>query len=516
MNIRTFLERWRSGIGERFKEIHRSRSRSFFFLTVCFLAGVAAYSLFVNMPFLPLALGLFFSIPAVVFFWNKPLHRLLVLAILLFLGGMARFAFLAESEKDGLALFENGNISLEGIVIKSKHSQRYTNILIEAEKIIKKDGDIRARGSVLLRLPPARDYAVGRKLLVSCELYEQKNWPKTAPRWACAPEAVRDLGAGEINILAKFVAVSRTGFINGLRAAFPEPQLSLAGGLLLGDDFGFSADLFNSFVRTGTAHIVAVSGWNVTLIANYILAAAIILGLSKKRALPLLLIFIFFYILLTGQGSSVVRAGIMGAVSGLAWHLGRPYRAKNALFCAAGIMVFLSPRILLFDIGFALSFAATIGLVVFYSKLRSLVGARPRFHIMVWIKETFLQTVSATIFTLPIILFVFGNVSLIAPVANLLILPAVPIATILSFAAGIAGMFSPIAGQAFGYLAWVPLTYMVRMAELLSAIPWSNISFSNLWTRIAIITAIVVLIALRVFLKKKKSETNPAWNIIER
>lgn len=496
------------------QEISRSRSRSFFFLVICFLLGIAFHSLFLSTPFFVACLLSLVSLTLVFFIKLYQREYIIIsLGVLFFSLGIFRFALHLEPWGNELVPWRDKNISIEGTVTKSVKGRASTIMMIRSEYLHTKTSSEKTNEKILIYLPKFREYEVGRALKLSCLLRQRKEWPRASPRWSCSPSSIREQGFGDLNFAENVTAITRRAFLNGLKVAISEPQLSLAQGLILGDDFGFSSELLQSFIITGTAHIVAVSGWNVTMVINALLVFLIFLGLPRARLLPVLLFFILFYVMFTGSGSSVVRAGIMGTLLSFASRISRPYRAKNAIAAAAAVMVAISPQILVFDISFILSFAATLGLVFIYPMFRRLIPKKNKIHILRAAGETMAQTGAATIFTVPVILFVFGRFSLIAPMANLFILPAVPVATVASFCAGLASMLHPVLGQAAGIVAWIPITYIISMAEFLAGLPFASVEFSSFWGRALVILIPIVSISAFTLLKKKKDDSKIVWKI---
>lgn len=501
-------------VKECLEEIPRSRSRSFFFFAACFLTGVAIHSVFLNLPLSTLLIAIFLLLPAVFYFWGKPPTFPLLGIMIIFLG-MLRFGVALAPWGNELLPWKDKNVSLQGIITKSVHGAKSSILTLRAD-VLRFDGEAhKISEKIIVFSPPWSEYDPGERLDILCVLRERKEWPRAASRWMCLGESVRPLGVGDLGIAGNATAKAQRAFLKGLRSAFPEPQGSLARGLILGNDFGFSPQLFRYFVITGTAHIVAVSGWNVTMIVNAILLTLVFLGIKRSRVLFAILVFIIFYVMLTGNGSSVLRAGIMGAISGLAWQIARPYRVKNALAAAALLMVIFNPRILVFDVGFILSFSATLGLVFLLPVLRRYTFKKIDVHLLKWSAETLIQTGAATIFTVPIILIVFGNLSLISPLANLLILPAVPVATMAAFAAATVGMINSGAGQIVGVLAWVPLTYIISVAELLSKIPLASVNVSSFWARMLILSIFISVFTLQALWRKKNKKIKNVWEIFE-
>ncbi len=212
----------------------------------------------------------------------------------------------------------------------------------------------------------------------------------------------------------------------------PEPAASLLAGILIGDEAGIPANVRDAFNATNTAHIIAISGFNITIIAG-LLAQLARRVVGAKRATLIVILGLVIYTLLVGAGASVVRAAIMGSLSVIAAHYHRPNTALNALAIAALIMSALNP-FTLFDVGFQLSFFATLGLILyvapltrafenFYSRFTSAERAQ---QIVGAISDTFIVSIAAQITTTPLIAFTFHRLSLIGLFANFLILPAQP------------------------------------------------------------------------------------------
>jgi competence protein ComEC len=209
-------------------------------------------------------------------------------------------------------------------------------------------------------------------------------------------------------------------------------------------------DFYNNLRQTGTIHMMVASGMNVTIVGMTTLSLAL-LFLSRKIAVMLSLILIWFYVLLAGGEAPVVRAGIMGSLVFLAQIAGREADAWRGLILAAGILLFLNP-LSFFDLGFQLSFAATAGILLFTPWFNSHLSRFPN-----QIKIDLSQTMGAQIATMPIILLNFGYYSSLSPLANVLIVSTLPWIMRL----GLLGvLFWPIL-----YLTLPLLTYVVKVIE---------------------------------------------------
>lgn len=265
-------------------------------------------------------------------------------------------------------------------------------------------------------------------------------------------------------------------FVEKINLALPEPQASFLGGLLLGARKAIPQDLLNQFNITGTSHIVAVSGYNITIIAQATAAFFAWFGLKKRLSFIISLLMIFVFVLMTGATASVIRAGIMGALLLVAFNIGRVYNVTNVLVLAAAAMLAINPQILAFDIGFQLSFAALLGIVYLIPIIEPYFLWVPQM-----LRPYLLATLSAQIFTLPILLVNFGTLSLIAVPVNVLVLIAVPITMLFGFLTGLAGLLWIKLTLPFAGVTWLLLTYMLKVVELASSLPFASLQIQLSW-----------------------------------
>lgn len=284
-------------------------------------------------------------------------------------------------------------------------------------------------------------------------------------------------------------------FDAGMQNALPEPQASFGLGLLIGQRNTLPADLTAALTAVGLVHIVAVSGYNLTIIIRGV--GRLKLG-SKYQKLILSLALIAAFVLVTGFSASIVRAAIVSVLSLWAWYYGCKLKPLVLITFAAAITASWNPFYLWGDIGWYLSFLAFFGVLV----IAPVISARffkkpPKLLTMVVI-----ETLSAEIMTLPLILMTFSQLSVIALVANALVVPLVPLAMLLSAAAAGAGAIIP---QFAGWLALparLLLTYMLDIVHMMSNIPsvliHRSISLSYMAAIYAIAATLLVLIYRRL------------------
>jgi len=256
-----------------------------------------------------------------------------------------------------------------------------------------------------------------------------------------------------------------------IREMIPQPEGTLAAGLLFGGSGELSERVKNNFSKTGMTHIVAVSGYNVAIIAEYLILLGIFLGLWRQKAFWFAIVGIFFFVAMIGFPSSAVRAGVKGSLLLWAMKNGRLANAWNAILFAGAIMLLINPLLLVWDIGFQLSFLATIGIVALSPFWERYFMRKYQF---MGLMEIMLLSLSAQIFVLPIIAYNFHTFSVISLVANILILPIIPLTMLLVFSVSVFGLFLKPLALVFAWLAFLPLKYEVLVINFLGELSWSS------------------------------------------
>jgi len=290
----------------------------------------------------------------------------------------------------------------------------------------------------------------------------------------------------------------------------PQPESGLLSGILLGLDKDIPENLEIAYQETGTAHIIAISGFNMAILAG--IFSGVFTRLSNRYwAAALTLCTVTIYTVLVGGSPSVVRAAIM-SVMGLGAHLiGRREAGLNALGITAGLMCLFNPM-LIDDASFQLSFAATLGLVVFGSPLSDWVKQRLEKRLPEEKVEAFskpivnylLLTLAAQVTTLPVIAYHFGRISVSSLVVNPLILPVQPLILVLGGIASIVGSLMPSIGKVIALLPWILMRYTNWIVSVFSEMQTASISIHpqmRIWI-IVLLGLFVLLFVLRSFFKK--------------
>ncbi len=280
--------------------------------------------------------------------------------------------------------------------------------------------------------------------------------------------------------LHRAMYATRDWLLGGLKAALPEPHAAFVAGVLVGSRSALSDDIKNDFARTSTSHIIAVSGYNITIIAGLVSWLALLI-MSRKRAFWLVVSVLILFMILTGGQASVVRATIMGVVVFLAQRVGRLPTPLHTLVLTAGMMVALDPTILRYDVGFQLSFLATLGILVVSPVFDEIVPVPKHGEIPKIIRETFIMTVSAQLCVIPLIMFYFQSFSILSLPVNLIVLPFVPLMMILGFVTGIVGALIPLLGRFVGLITTALSYAMLGVIHTVAGISWSSITVSISW-----------------------------------
>jgi competence protein ComEC len=288
-------------------------------------------------------------------------------------------------------------------------------------------------------------------------------------------------------------------FNAGMQSALPEPNASFGLGLIIGQRNNLPSDLTNALIVVGLVHIVAVSGYNLTVITRAI--SRLKLG-SKYQRLVLSLALIAIFILMTGFSASIVRAAIVSTLGLWAWFYGRKFKPVVLIGLAAAITGFANPFYVWGDMSWYLSFLAFFGVLVIAPLLSRKLFARPPKLITL----VLLETLSAELMTLPLIMMSFSQLSLIGLVANLLVVPLIPLAMLLCAVAAFAGMLVP---SFAGWLAWPAnwlLTYILDVIRLMSAIPGIFLRRSISPTTMIYFYVLVLLLTLIAYRQKHRAK----------
>jgi competence protein ComEC len=324
-----------------------------------------------------------------------------------------------------------------------------------------------------------------------------------------ANASVTTVATGKGNPILHLLFGLRQRALDTLYSIFPDPEASLLAGILLGIESGISSDVREAFNDTSTTHIIAISGFNITILAALVISLT---GrtLGMRRGAIVAAIVIAFYTILVGADASVVRAAIMGGLVLFARFLGRLTLALASLSAAAIVMTLVNPFVL-WDVGFQLSFAATLGLVLYAEPIKDwFVKTASRWmetaqakRISTPVGEFILFTFAAQITTLPLTAYHFQRLSLVSFVANPIVLPAQPPLMILGGLATLAGMIWLPLGQFLAWLAWPFPAFTIRVVDLFASVPSAAIDLRPISFPV-LITMYILLFGITALLRERR------------
>jgi competence protein ComEC len=343
-----------------------------------------------------------------------------------------------------------------------------------------------ASGRLRASLPPDRAWRYGEQVRLTGVLQSPPDGEDYSTRQALARQGIFAemayaraalVATGQGSPILAAVYALRERALAVVFALFPPPESALLAGIVLGDDSRIPVEIADAFKATGTAHIIAISGFNIAILAGLLAAA------SRRIAGPrwgavLALAGIVFYTVLVGASASVVRAAVMGGLGLFAGQVGRRQVGLNSLGATAFAMLAFFPA-WLWDVGFQLTFFATLGMILYASPLQAaferlagrVLPAGIPGRVADAVGEYFLFTLAAEVFTLPVQVTQFGRLSLVSLVANPLVLPVQPQVMVIGGLAALAGMAWLPAGQVVAALAWPFVTYTIRVVQALGSLP---------------------------------------------
>ena len=363
----------------------------------------------------------------------------------------------------------------------------YTNLRVQTTAVDTGDGDLPVKGLVLVRLGENKAYRYGEVIRLRGHLSTPPEWDDFSYRdylarqgihaYMSSAKVTRLPFAREGSFFLRPVFDLKDKALATVYKIFPDPEASLLAGILLGVDTGMAPDVQQAFRDTGTSHIIAISGFNITILAGLFMKFS--RRLFRGRLYFLAAVAgIVLYTLLVGAEPSVVRAAIMGGLGILAGQLGRRQTALNSLAFAAVVMCLINP-FMPWDVSFQLSFFATLGLVLYAQPFeawalklisRFTLPARAE-KVAGYISTYVLFTLAAQLTTLPIMAWHFGRLPLISLITNVLILPVQPAVMVLGGLALLGGLLYIPLGSLLAWIAWPFATYTIRVVELFSRLP---------------------------------------------
>jgi competence protein ComEC len=380
-------------------------------------------------------------------------------------------------------------VELEGVLVRPPDVRdTYANLRLRVESLRRLDAEqpIEVDGLLLARASAGGGWAYGDRLRLTGRLLTPSEDESFSYRdylarsgvysYLAYPQISR-LAREQGNPLLAALYAFHDRAVDTIYRIFPDPEASLMAGIMLGEPQGIPAQVQADFRLTGTSHIIAISGFNITLVASLFTTIFSRL-LGRRRGAVSAAIGIGLFVLLVGASAAVVRAALFGWLTLLGRQVGRRQSGLNSLAFTGALMALHNPLVL-WDGGFQLSFAATLGLMLYAEPFTTAFGnwagrwlppaALPRLTKMAG--EYLLTTLAAQVTLLPVILALFEQFPLTSLLVNPLILPAQPPLMLLGGLALGLGLIYPPLGQAAAALAWPFTAYTIRAVELFARVP---------------------------------------------
>jgi competence protein ComEC len=441
---------------------------------------------------------------------------LLPLCLLL---GAARYQSAQPSLNPNSLAWYNDQVSdveLEGILVKPPDERdTYTNLRLRVDSLRALDAldSTLVQGQLLARVSPGGDWRYGDRLRLQGHLLTPTEDETFSYRdylaisgiysYMAYPQATRlERGVGNPFLAGLYAFHERA--VKVLYRIFPDPEASLMAGILLSEPQGIPAEVQSAFRLTGASHIIAISGFNITLVASLFTVVFSRVWGFRRGAIAAAL-GIGLYVLLVGATASVVRAALLGWLTLLGRQAGRRQVGLNSLAFAGALMTLSNPLVL-WDAGFQLSFSATLGLILymqpFSTAFTKWIGrwlpASTTSRLTQPVGEYFLTTLAAQVTLLPVILVHFQQFPLTSLLVNPLILPAQPPIMLLGGLALGLGLISAPLGQAAALLTWPFTAYTIRIVELFAQVP-GGVLHTGSASGIFVVSFYVILFVITFF-----------------
>jgi len=415
---------------------------------------------------------------------NKEYLILISIFVITFGLGILRYEIknLGGIEND-LQNYTGEKIVLTGYITDEPNvKEKETELVVETRNVSVADDIFVASGKVLVKVGLIPEYKYGDEISIKGKLDRVQNLATTTSQsfdyesylakddiyYSIGFAEVKYLSSGHGNPIKTFLFNLKRSFMSKINTVIGEPESTFLGGLLLGAKGSLGKDLQNDFIRTGVVHIVALSGYNITIVAEGIMS--VFAFLPRAISMSFGAIGILLFAIMTGGTSTVVRASIMALLVILSKATARSYDITRALLVAGVLMLIQNPKILVFDTSFQLSFMATIALV-YVSPIveKKMTFISEKFNL----RDLIVSCVATQIFVLPFILYKMGMLSLVALPANLLILSFIPTAMLFGFLTGILSFaWIPLA-LPFAFITYGLLAYMLKVIEFFSQLPFA-------------------------------------------
>jgi len=418
-----------------------------------------------------------------------------------------------RSEGDILTNYLGQKVILRGVIsdepgIKEKSVQ----LVVDAESLITSGENFRTDGKVLVTAGLFPEFKYGDLIEVEGKLEKPKNFTTDVGNDFdyisflakedifyqinfANPEIV---SSGHGSFIKEKLFSFKNAFMARINLVIKEPESALLSGLLLGAKNSLGGELQTEFRQAGVSHIVALSGYNITIVAESIMVA--LSFLPRNMALSFGVLGIILFAIMTGGTATVMRASIMALLVLLAKSTGRKYDISRALILAGVFMLIQNPKILVFDISFQLSFLATLALIY----VSPIVEKKMTFITEKYkLRELIVSTVATQIFVLPFLFYKMGLISVFALFTNILILPVIPFVMFLGFLVGVLAFIFTFFAIPVAFICSLLLSYILKVIYIFSHLPFASITIKNFPL---ILTVLIYMVLMFIICRSQKGK----------
>lgn len=477
------------------------KAKVFLILCLSFIFGIV-FASFIKTSF---SVCYFLSLLILIFLilgWRNKKVRILSLSLIFLILGILRYNLsLPKLTAEKIQFYNSKRVIFQGIVKKIDERLNREELVIGSEKIVLNEAEIKIKGKVLVFVPLYSQYRYGDRLEINCQLIA----PKSIERFAyheylaryniyssCFPKEIKILERNKGSFITRQILKIKEKIKLAINQNFTEPEGAIFSALLLGFKKEVPPKVREVFSKTGTAHILAVSGLHVMIMAKLLLVFCIsIFSLKRQDAFWLISLMLIFYVILTGASASAVRAGIMGFLLILAEKIGRRKESLNLIVFAAATMLLFNPKLLKNDLGFQLSYLGILGITYLENFFYQFFKWLPKKKVN--LRRYLATTLGAQIFVFPLVLYYWGNLSLGAPMANLLVLTVLPTLMALSFIFALGSLIFFWLGKILFFPVWLILFCLNKILAFLSRVPLFSLSFGQIHFLIVIFLYLAII-----------------------
>ncbi|MFM2374365.1 MAG: hypothetical protein RLZZ234_360 [Candidatus Parcubacteria bacterium] len=494
----------------------------FYAVTLSFFLGIALASA-TSIGYSEALLACVVASALVGMYFYRGKHLLHAVCCCILLGsacGVFRFEYGEHRASHDLDVYEEQQVVVFGVVVREPDTrERTTHLVVRVDAV----GTTSEEGMVLVLHERLSPVVYGDRVEVTGMLSQPTSFDTDFGRQFHYREYLRAQGIDhvmtypDVRVIShgagwRFVAallVFKHAVSASIETALRAPEAGLALGLVLGERQALGKDLLAVFRNAGLIHIVVLSGYNIAIMIEACMRLLTWIPPRTRSVIGGGIIFCF--VVMVGPTATVLRAAVMASLVLIARATGRTYAILRALVVAGVLMVLVNPYLLMYDPGFQLSFLATLGLIALVPMLERACGWLPS---CLGAKDYLLSTIAAQVMTLPLIMYAMGSVSIFAVVANVLVLPVIPVAMLLTAITGGVGMLSEAAAFVVGYPTYLILHYVMVQSSFFGTLPYGMFvlpPFSFTWV-IALYIGMGSVMGLWAAYKKSPPKVVPSMD----